>query len=70
MLLQVNFESSYDTEADTLYIYLQPKGTKAAGTMQISDTMMADVDGIGNLVGIEILFYSQRFEAAKKKKKK
>lgn len=69
MLLPIALESHYDTDSDVLYICIQPKGTKAIATVQLSDRMLADVDENNNLVGIEMLFFKRGFDAPKKKEK-
>jgi len=43
----------YDKIADALYIRLSEE--KVAKTVEIQDSLVADLDGEGNIVGIEML---------------
>jgi len=52
----------YDREIDALYIYLQEK--EVAKTTELSDVVKVDLDGEGNLVGIEVLDATQRYSLA------
>lgn len=47
--------TSYDPDADALYVRFMPKGTRIAETKEIEDGIMLDVDESGRLVGIEVL---------------
>ena len=60
MLLELTLKATYDTEADALYVYLPTDtGTKSSAVMQLSPTMLADVDDKGNVKGLEILGYTR-----------
>ncbi|MFT8245576.1 DUF2283 domain-containing protein [Roseomonas sp. BN140053] len=47
--------TTYDPEADALYITLMPRGTVVAETREVAPGVMHDLDAEGRLVGIEIL---------------
>ncbi len=48
-------KTSYDPEADALFIWLGPENAKSAETREISPGVMLDYDADGRLLGIEIL---------------
>jgi uncharacterized protein YuzE len=48
-------KTSYDPEADAMFIWLAPEGTKSAETREVSPGVMLDYDGTGRLIGIEVL---------------
>ena len=52
----------YDREADAVYIYLQEK--EVVKTIELSDVVKVDLDGEGNLIGIEVLDATQRYSLA------
>ncbi|HUD03066.1 MAG TPA: DUF2283 domain-containing protein [Candidatus Paceibacterota bacterium] len=52
-------KATYDKEADAMYITLQ-KG-KVSKTQHISEWVLADVDKMGRILGIELLFVSTQF---------
>jgi uncharacterized protein YuzE len=47
--------TSYDPEADAMYVRLAPKGVAIAETREVQPGVMLDLDADGRLVGIEIL---------------
>ncbi len=47
--------TSYDPEADALYVRLSPKGTAITETYEVEPGVMLDIDSAGRTVGIEIL---------------
>jgi uncharacterized protein YuzE len=47
--------TSYDPEADAMYVRLAPKGTAIAETREVRPGVMLDLDAEDRLVGIEIL---------------
>jgi uncharacterized protein YuzE len=47
--------TSYDPDADALYVRLAPKGTAIADTREVEPGIMLDMDEAGHLVGIEVL---------------
>lgn len=48
-------KTSYDPEADALFIWLGPENAKSAETREISPGVMLDYDAYGRSLGIEIL---------------
>lgn len=49
---------TYDSEADALYIHLQPHGNHTR-TRELDDQVSVDVDSDGDVLGIEILCPSE-----------
>ncbi len=47
--------TSYDPDADALYVRFAPKGTAVADTREVEPGIMLDMDDTGRLVGIEVL---------------
>lgn len=47
--------TSYNPDADALYVRLAPKGTAIAETREVEPGIMLDMDEAGRLVGIEVL---------------
>jgi len=47
--------TTYDREADALYIRLAPKGTAIEETREVAENVHLDFDATGRLVGIEVL---------------
>jgi YD repeat-containing protein len=47
--------TTYDREADALYIRLAPKTTAIEETREVADNVRLDYDASGRLVGIEVL---------------
>lgn len=37
------------------YTYLMPEGTPVARTVEVSDSVMVDVDAVGRVIGVEVL---------------
>lgn len=56
--------TTYDPEADALYVRLAPKGTKVAETREVEPGVMLDLDGTGKVIGIEILDVRSRTDAS------
>lgn len=52
----------YDRQVDAVYIYLQEK--EVSKTIELSDVVKVDLDGEGNLIGIEVLDATQRYSLA------
>jgi uncharacterized protein YuzE len=52
--------TTYDPETDAMYVYLMPPGTVAAETREVAPNVNLDVDGQGNVIGIEVLHASRR----------
>jgi uncharacterized protein YuzE len=56
--------TSYDPDADALYLRLAPTGTKVAETREVQPGVMMDFDERGGLIGIEVLDVRRRRAAA------
>lgn len=67
MILDILSKATYDTEADTLYIYLRDITVKPTRTTQVTDTVLFDLDNFDNVIGIEILAYSKSRNLKRKK---
>lgn len=52
--------TTYDPEADALYVRIAPKGTTIAETRELEPGVMLDLDPEGRIVGIEILSVRSR----------
>lgn len=52
--------TSYDPEADAMFVWFGPEGTKSASTEEVSPGIMLDFDGEGRVIGIEVLDVSER----------
>jgi uncharacterized protein YuzE len=57
--------TSYDPEADAMYVRFGPDCVKSAETEELASGIMLDFDESGEVIGIEILYVSRR--AAKPK---
>jgi uncharacterized protein YuzE len=47
--------TTYDPEADALYVRIAPKGTAVAQTKEAEPGIMFDIDANGAVIGIEVL---------------
>jgi uncharacterized protein YuzE len=52
--------TSYDPDADAMFVWFGPEGVKCAGTEEVSPGIMLDFDGEGRVIGIEVLDLSER----------
>lgn len=52
--------TTYDPDADALYVRLAPKGTAVAETREVQPGVMLDYDAAGRLIGIEVLDVERR----------
>jgi uncharacterized protein YuzE len=52
--------TSYDPEADAMFIWFGPEGVKSAGTKEVAPGVMLDFDSDGRVIGIEVLDVSER----------
>lgn len=50
---------TYDKKADAMYLYFQ-KGKKIARTVELADLLIADLDKLGKVIGIEVLCASRQ----------
>ncbi|MBY0337690.1 MAG: DUF2283 domain-containing protein [Acetobacteraceae bacterium] len=56
--------TTYDPEADALYVRIAPKGAPVAETREVQPGVMLDYDDAGRLVGIEVLDVERRQRGA------
>jgi uncharacterized protein YuzE len=47
--------TTYDPEADALYVRIAPKGTVVSDTREVEPGVMIDMDVRGRVIGVEIL---------------
>lgn len=59
---------TYDKKADAMYLYFQ-KGKKVARTVELADLLIADLDKLGKVIGIEVLCASRQLMGRIKGKK-
>ena len=59
---------TYDKTADAMYLYFQ-NGKKVAKTVELSDLLIADLDGRGKVIGIEVLCVSKQLAKGSRAKK-
>ncbi len=52
--------TSYDPDADAMYLRIAPKGTKVAQTRELEPGIMLDLDAEGRVIGIEVLDVRRR----------
>ena len=58
-------KTSYDPEADAMFIWLAPESSKSDHTSEVAPGIMLDYDAEGRLVGIEILDVLARMAGTK-----
>jgi uncharacterized protein YuzE len=52
--------TTYDPEADALFLWFGPEGTSSANTEEVAPGIMLDFDIEGRVIGIEVLDVSER----------
>lgn len=57
--------TSYDPEADAMFVWFGPEGVKSAGTEEVSPGIMLDFDEEGRVIGVEVLDVSERMNRSK-----
>jgi uncharacterized protein YuzE len=57
--------TSYDPEADAMFVWFGPDGVKSASTKEVSPGIILDFDTEGRVIGIEVLDVSERMAAPK-----
>ena len=57
--------TSYDPEADAMFVWFGPEGIKSAVPEEVAPGVMLDSDETGNVIGIEILYVSRRMAKPK-----
>lgn len=55
--------TSYDLEADAMFVWFGPDGARSVETEEVAPGVMLDFDAEGNVIGIEVL--SVRLRIAK-----
>ena len=58
-------KTSYDPEADAMFVWFGPEDVKSAGTEEVSPGIMLDFDTEGRVIGIEVLDVSERMALSK-----
>jgi uncharacterized protein YuzE len=48
-------KTSYDPEADAMFIWLAPESAKSAETREVAPGVVLDFDAVGRLIGIEVM---------------
>ena len=57
--------TSYDPEADAMFVWFGPEDIKSAETEEVAPGVMLDFDSEGRVIGIEVLGVSQRMALPK-----
>jgi uncharacterized protein YuzE len=57
--------TSYDPEADAMFVWFAPDGVKSVGTEEVAPGVMLDFDSEGRVIGIEVLDVSERMARPK-----
>jgi uncharacterized protein YuzE len=57
--------TSYDPEADAMFVWFGPEGLKSARTQEVAPGVMLDFDDDGRVIGIEVLDVRERMGATK-----
>jgi uncharacterized protein YuzE len=52
--------TSYDPEADAMFVWFGPESTKSAETQEVAPGIMLDHDAQGRVIGIEVLDVRER----------
>jgi uncharacterized protein YuzE len=52
--------TSYDPEADSMFIWFGPEGTVSAKTEEVADGVLLDFDAEGRVIGVEVLDVKNR----------
>jgi len=57
--------TSYDPDADAMFVWFGPEGIKSATTEEVSPGIMLDLDSEGQVIGIEVLDVKERMTRPK-----
>lgn len=57
--------TNYDPEADAMFVWFGPEGVKSAETEEVAPGVMLDLDAGGEVIGVEVLYVSQRMAGRK-----
>jgi uncharacterized protein YuzE len=52
--------TTYDPEADAMFVWFGPEGTKSVETEEVAPDIMLDFDSDGRVIGIEVLGVNER----------
>ena len=52
--------TSYDPEADAMFVWFGGEGVKSVETQEVAPGIMLDLDSEGRVIGIEVLDLSER----------
>jgi uncharacterized protein YuzE len=52
--------TSYDPEADAMFVWFGPEDVKSVETQEVAPGIMLDLDSEGRVIGIEVLDLSER----------
>ena len=52
--------TTYDPEADALFVWFGPEGSSSANTEEVAPGIMLDFNAEGRVIGIEVLDLSER----------
>jgi uncharacterized protein YuzE len=52
--------TTYDPEADAMFVWFGPEGTKSVETEEVAPGIMLDFDSDGRVIGIEVLGVNER----------
>ena len=52
--------TSYDPQADAMFVWFGPESVKSAETEEVAPGVMLDFDEAGEVIGVEILYVSRR----------
>ena len=56
-------KTSYDPEADAMFIWLAPESVKSVDTHEVAPGIMLDFDAEGRVIGIEVLDVRNRISS-------
>jgi uncharacterized protein YuzE len=59
-------KTSYDPEADAMFIWFGPEDAKSAEVHEVAPGVMLDLDGDGRVIGVEVLDVSERMISPQK----
>ena len=57
--------TSYDPEADAMFVWFGPEGVKSVETQEVAPGIMLDLDSEGRMIGVEVLDLSERMTRGK-----
>ena len=59
--------TSYDPEADAMFVWFAPEGTKSARTTEVAPGIVLDYDAAKIVIGIEVFDVRERVSEQKNK---